>query len=72
MTNDVILSAALRANLLSLQGTQDLIDRTQLRLSTGKRVNTALDNPQNFVQKDDSCIFLNIGHSPSERGIIFP
>ena len=48
MTSDVVLSSALRANLLSLQSTQNLIDQTQLRLSTGKRVNSALDNPQNF------------------------
>lgn len=45
---DVVLTAALRNNLLSLQSTQSLIDVTQFRLSTGKRVNSALDNPQNF------------------------
>ncbi len=45
---DVVLSAALRSNLQALQLTQSLIDTTQLRLSTGKRVNSALDNPQNF------------------------
>lgn len=45
---DVVLTAALRNNLLSLQGTQSLIDTTQFRLSTGKKVNSALDNPQNF------------------------
>ncbi len=48
MTSDVVLSAALRSNLLSLQGTQSLIDTTQFRLSTGKKVNSALDNPQSF------------------------
>lgn len=48
MTSDVVLSSALRSNLLSLQRTQSLIDQTQLRLSTGRRVNSALDNPQNF------------------------
>ena len=48
MTSDVVLSAALRNNLLSLQKTQGLIDTAQLRLSTGKKVNSALDNPQNF------------------------
>ncbi|MCB9978680.1 MAG: flagellin [Rhodospirillales bacterium] len=46
--SDVVLTAALRNNLLSLQGTQSLIDVTQYRLSTGKKVNSALDNPQNF------------------------
>lgn len=46
--SDVALSAALRSNLLSLQQTQSLIDITQFRLSTGRKVNSALDNPQNF------------------------
>lgn len=48
MTSDVVLTAALRNNLLSLQNTQGLIDTTQLRLATGLKVNSALDNPQNF------------------------
>lgn len=44
----VTLTAALRANLLSLQGTATLLDQTQLRLASGKKVNSALDNPANF------------------------
>ncbi|QQG35882.1 MAG: flagellin [Micavibrio aeruginosavorus] len=48
MTSDVVLTAALRSNLLSLQGTQSAIDVTQFRLSTGRKVNSALDNPQSF------------------------
>ncbi len=48
MSSDVVLTSALRSNLLSLQNTQDLIDTTQLRLATGLKVNSALDNPQNF------------------------
>lgn len=48
MSNDVVLTAALRSNLLSLQNTQGLIDTTQYRLSTGRKVNSALDNPQSF------------------------
>lgn len=47
-TGDVVLSSALRNNLLSLQNTQRSIDIAQLRLATGLRVNSALDNPQNF------------------------
>ena len=35
-------------NLLSLQSTADLLATTQNRLSTGKKVNTALDNPTNY------------------------
>lgn len=45
---DVTLTAALRSNLLSLQGTQKLLDSTQLRLATGRKVNSALDNPNAF------------------------
>lgn len=48
MSSDVVLTAALRNNLLSLQNTQSLIDKTQLRLATGLKVNSALDNAQNF------------------------
>jgi flagellin len=48
MSNDVVLSAALRNNLLSLQDTQSSINLHQQRLATGKKVNSALDNPQSF------------------------
>lgn len=48
MSNDVVLTAALRSNLLSLQQTQSTIDVTQFRLATGRKVNSALDNPQAF------------------------
>lgn len=48
MSGDIVLSSALRNNLLSLQNTQRNIDVTQLRLATGLKVNSALDNPQNF------------------------
>src|SRR3979490_1819900 len=44
----IVLSASVRQNLLSLQATADLLATTQNRLSTGKKVNTALDNPTNF------------------------
>src|SRR3954464_6346865 len=46
--SNIVLSAAVRQNLLSLQSTADLLATTQNRLSTGKKVNTALDNPTNF------------------------
>ena len=48
MSSDIVLTSALRNNLLSLQSTQRLIDQTQLRLATGLKVNSALDNPQSF------------------------
>lgn len=50
MTTDVVLGASQRNVLLALQATQAGINQTQLRLSTGLRVNSALDDPQNFFQ----------------------
>ncbi|MCP3477225.1 flagellin [Bradyrhizobium sp. CCGUVB1N3] len=44
----IVLSASVRQNLLSLQSTADLLATTQSRLSTGRKVNSALDNPTNF------------------------
>ncbi len=44
----IVLSAAVRQNLLSLQNTAELLSSTQNRLASGKKVNTALDNPTNF------------------------
>ncbi len=46
--NDVSLTSGMRSNLLALQNTVNLLDRTQSRLSTGKKVNTAIDNPVSF------------------------
>lgn len=46
--SDISLTSGMRSNLLQLQGTAKSIDRTQERLSTGKQVNSALDNPTNF------------------------
>jgi flagellin len=44
----VMLSAGIRSALLSLQGTAARTSAIQTRLATGKRVNSALDNPQSF------------------------
>jgi flagellin len=46
--SSIVLSASVRQNLLSLQSTADLLATTQNRLSTGKKVNSALDNPTNY------------------------
>jgi flagellin len=46
--SNITLTAAVRQNLLSLQDTASLLATTQGRLATGKKVNTALDNPTNF------------------------
>ncbi|KQO68116.1 flagellin [Methylobacterium sp. Leaf89] len=48
MSSGITLTAATRQNLLSLQGTADLLSSTQNRLSTGKKVNSALDDPTSF------------------------
>ncbi len=46
--SDLSLSKAVRSNLLSLQSTAASMAKTQTRLATGLKVNTALDNPTNF------------------------
>jgi flagellin len=46
--SNITLSAGVRANLLSLQNTAALMAKTQNNLATGKKVNSALDNPLNF------------------------
>jgi len=48
MSSSVTLSAGVRQNLLSLQQTTQLQGQTQQRLATGKKVNSALDNPTNY------------------------
>ena len=44
----ITLSSAVRTNLNSLQATSSLMSAVQERLSTGKKVNSALDNPNSF------------------------
>jgi flagellin len=46
--SDISLTSGMRNNLISLQQTVTLLDRTQSRLSSGKKVNSALDNPINY------------------------
>jgi flagellin-like hook-associated protein FlgL len=48
MASNITLSAGVRQNLLALQSTAALLGTTQNRLATGKKVNSALDNPTNF------------------------
>jgi len=48
MSDNISLSGAVRANLLTLQLTQRQIDTTQGRLATGLRVNSALDDASAF------------------------
>ncbi len=43
-----VISSAVRNNLLALQSTTSMQATLQNRLATGKKVNSALDNPANF------------------------
>ncbi|MBM3515072.1 MAG: flagellin [Alphaproteobacteria bacterium] len=47
---DINQTTATRTNLLSLQRTGDLIGRTQQRLATGLKVNSAIDDAQAFFK----------------------
>lgn len=46
--SDISLTSGMRSNLVSLQNTGKLLERTQERLSSGYKVNSALDNPTNY------------------------
>ncbi|PWC89939.1 flagellin, partial [Azospirillum sp. Sp 7] len=46
--NDVTLTASMRTNLLQLQSVNDKIGVKQNILSTGNKINSALDGPTSF------------------------
>src|SRR5688572_13669069 len=48
MANNIPLTSGIRSNLLLLQQTSSLLEKTQLRLATGNKINTALDGPAAF------------------------
>ncbi len=48
MVNDVLLGSSISNTLTSINRAKRLFDNTSLRLATGLKVNSALDNPQNF------------------------
>jgi flagellin len=48
MAGDVQLTASMRSNLLTLQSTNTQIEKKQAVLSTGNKINTALDGPNSF------------------------
>ncbi len=56
---NIVLSGGVRSNLLQLQQTSNLITQTQTRLATGKRVNSALDNPINFFTAQSLSVRAN-------------
>jgi flagellin-like hook-associated protein FlgL len=49
----ITLTAGMRSNLYALQNTTSMMESTQKRLSTGKKVNSALDDPVNFFKSKD-------------------
>ena len=51
----ITLTSGMRQNLVSLQKTNSLMELTQTRLASGKKVNTALDDPVKF--------FAALGHT---------
>lgn len=48
MASNVALSSGIRSNLISLQQTSSQMTAVQNRLASGKKVNSALDNPASF------------------------
>jgi flagellin-like hook-associated protein FlgL len=52
---NVTLTSGMRQNLISLQKTNSLMELTQTRLASGKKVNTALDDPVKY--------FAALGHT---------
>jgi flagellin-like hook-associated protein FlgL len=46
--SSILLSSSIRSSLYSLQQTNDLLSTTQNRLATGRKVNSANDNPTVF------------------------
>lgn len=46
--SDISLASTMRSSLLNLKSTSKSIDQAQARLSSGLKVNSALDNPTNF------------------------
>jgi flagellin len=48
MSSGITLTAGVRSNLLALQQTTNQENTTQEALATGKKVNSALDNPVNY------------------------
>ncbi|HLO76885.1 MAG TPA: flagellin [Magnetospirillum sp.] len=50
MADTVTLSSSIRNNLLSLQNTSSLVNRTNTRLSTGQKISSAIDDAVGYFQ----------------------
>lgn len=53
-SGSITLTKSISQNLSSLQATQTLMDQTSYRLTTGKKVNSALDDPINYFAAEDN------------------
>jgi len=51
--SEISLSASIRTNLTSLKSTSNLLAQTTDRLSTGKKVASAIDNPTNYFAAEN-------------------
>ena len=72
MANDIALSSAVRTNLLALNRTQDLINRTQERLSTGLKVASPIDDATAFFEAkalNDRALDLGERKAGIDQGI---
>ncbi len=72
MTTDITLTASARSSLLSLQNTQDLLSRTQDRLTSGKKVNSAIDDAISYFRAkglDDRASDFSARKSEIDQGI---
>ncbi|HPF78338.1 MAG TPA: hypothetical protein PLF01_03500 [Alphaproteobacteria bacterium] len=50
MGNDFVIGATVKSTLTSIQRSREALERTSERLATGKKVNRATDQPQNFFK----------------------
>lgn len=72
MANDITLSSAVRTNLLALNRTQDLINRTQERLATGLEVSSPIDDATAFFEAkalSDRALDLDERKTGIDQGI---
>jgi flagellin-like hook-associated protein FlgL len=52
-SNYVSLNTSLLSNLSSLKSTQSLLDNTELNVTSGKKVNSVLDDPISYFKSED-------------------
>lgn len=69
---DITLTSASRNNLMALQNTADMVKRTQGRLSTGKSVNSVVDDALKFFSAkslSDRATDLNARKDAIDQGV---